>query len=518
MRKKTPLTLELCAVVVIIICSFVVRWHQIETSPNGFDGDETAWVTTSLFNKHNILASEKGLWELNDGLAESFPVSVKINQLGFLIFGNDIYSARKILAILSVFSLTVFYFLTRKFFDTITSFCLTLLYSFSTYKLILSRIAEEPSYSDLFLYFFILMILSISSKNKLLNFLFALLATIGLLLGTFSYSLAFFFPLLGLILLIIQLIKTKLRLRDKFFIFLIFLIPLISTAPKWVNNIILESDRKSYGLENAAISLKDHLFYPQVLQQNIIIARDELFKGLTYETGDMIINFNKTIIPLPIVYLGIFGVFLGLFNFKKYYSLHAWLLLAFPFIVLFGFLSARMWVNTVGALFIFSGVSIGFFSKLLKQKYLKFVPFFLYFFTLVVIYLNLFEFYESALHNSSFIKKSREVVEFGREFKDELVSDLAFVSNPDFNQSTIYHLISFYYLGAHPEKESEIKNMTMEEMSIFTPDFFSSSPGYLFDGYKFIIIDNNVLDKMADILKQLPKRKVKKMGGFLLVY
>ena len=122
MNKRFKFTFEVVCIFVMIVLLFAVRWNQLTKRFEKVEWDEISWVMTSLFNKHDISAQEKGLDYLNDDMARSFPTGIKINQLGFLIFGTDIYSARKILALLNILSMLTFYLLCRRFYNSIVSF------------------------------------------------------------------------------------------------------------------------------------------------------------------------------------------------------------------------------------------------------------------------------------------------------------------------------------------------------------------------------------------------------------
>src|SRR3989338_5492369 len=119
MQKRKKILFEFILILIIILSSLAFRLYRIESIPKGIEGDELAWITSSLFAKYKIIPSKKGLWELNNDMVKAYPVSVKINQLGFTLFGKDIFSARKMLAVMSVLMLITFYLLSRKFFNPV---------------------------------------------------------------------------------------------------------------------------------------------------------------------------------------------------------------------------------------------------------------------------------------------------------------------------------------------------------------------------------------------------------------
>ncbi|OGK24051.1 hypothetical protein A3F58_00175 [Candidatus Roizmanbacteria bacterium RIFCSPHIGHO2_12_FULL_37_9b] len=511
MNKRFKFTFEVVCIFVMIVLLFAVRWNQLTKRFEKVEWDEISWVMTSLFNKHDISAQEKGLDYLNDDMARSFPTGIKINQLGFLIFGTDIYSARKILALLNILSMLTFYLLCRRFYNSIVSFCITILYSFSTYKMATARIAVEPAYGDLFLYIFIALILLISDKNnKWLNYAYSSLSVLGIVLGTFSYSLSFFFPILGLILIFFQLVKTNLKLKEKLIIILLFITPLLMISSKWINNIRLEESRKEYGLGNMIFDFENKRFVSENFRTNVYVIYKNLFKTFAFRSADMVASYEGTIVSSPIVYLAIAGLLLSLFKIKKYYPLQIWLGMSLGSILFFGFLAARMWINTLGVFFIFSGITVQGLLNLKEIKSNKFTPLFLYFFLVFIAYINLYTFYNVARGNPSFSPRIGEVVKFSSEFKQNLTKDVVFISDSEFIRFNIYPTTTFYYLAGHPGEKNRIKYMTKEEMGVFSYEDFLGSAQFKIDKYKYLVVDNNFESEISSLIENNLGRKIKK--------
>jgi len=518
MKISKKFLTEIIFVFIIIISSLAIRFYKIEALPNGFEGDAFAWGITSLFAMHDISPSEKGLYALNATMAKSYPVSIKINQLGFTLFGKDLYSSRKILTLFSVFAVVSFYFLSRSFFNPIISFCITLLYSLSTYKLIITRIALEPAYADLFLYFFILMILLISTKNKKSNIFLSLAATLGIVLGTFSYALSFIFPVLGMLLLIIQLLKTDLKIREKILLLVIFFIPFIIIFSKWINNILLEPQLKDYASANVAFDMKT--FKPDILklEANLLTINGQLFQELTYETSDMVVSYNDTIILLPIVYLALGGFYLSLLNIKKYYPLQIWFALFFLPMVLLGLYVPRFWVNGIGVFFIFAGIPFKFLYSIIRPKFTSVVNSVLYLLILFLIFFGVFEFYNNAVKNQSFIPSLGELAIINREFKNNISDNVAFISSKQFNKVAIHPVTTFYYLAQNPDKAKEMKFMTQQDMLIFNRKEFMNLTFEEVARFRNIVVDNDYNKEIKDYLKLSLKQafKMKKLDYFTI--
>ena len=174
--KKIFKNTDLWFIFIILLVSFLVRWNNIESLPYGLEGDEFSWSVTSYLNQFKITSEQIGIWSMHESMAKSFPLSIFINKIGFFLFGQDVLSTRKILTIFSVISLTTFYLLSRKFFSQLISLLVTLLYSFSTYKLITTRIPVPHSYNDIFLclaLFFLVHAMATSKKVKYLLLVFS---------------------------------------------------------------------------------------------------------------------------------------------------------------------------------------------------------------------------------------------------------------------------------------------------------------------------------------------------------
>jgi len=143
--KKFRLSI-LCLTVFVFLASFVVRWWDVNIIPYGIEEDEVEWIAALKFLGSGINPLDNGVWSLHLSNAQNYPFSLWVNQASFLVFGADLLSARKMLIFISVFSLIVFYGILRRFLKWHIALLTTALYSFSTYKLISSKIALPPVY------------------------------------------------------------------------------------------------------------------------------------------------------------------------------------------------------------------------------------------------------------------------------------------------------------------------------------------------------------------------------------
>jgi hypothetical protein len=123
---------EVLLLSLIILFSLFIHWKDLDRVPFGIENDEISWTATSLFHQYGITATVKGVWSLNDAVAQKFPVSIGINQLSFIIFGNDFLSPKKMLILVHLFSLPFFYLVSKRFMSTKSALIATLLYSLST--------------------------------------------------------------------------------------------------------------------------------------------------------------------------------------------------------------------------------------------------------------------------------------------------------------------------------------------------------------------------------------------------
>lgn len=266
-KLKKILNKEVALLIAIFVSLFLFYFKDIDKTPYGLEGDEFSWIITSLLNQHGIAASEKGIWSLHDANVQRFPVSVKINQLSFVVFGEDFISPRKMLSVVNIISLFFFYLISRKFMSKKSALTITLLYSLSTYNVIANRIVVAPIFSQLFIFPAILLLLTLSNKNTFRNYVFVFLAGIAVSLSLFTYNLSYTLPLIGIALLIYHTYKyifsfgIWFSLKHLLALLIIFLIPIAISSQIWLPGIREEATSKSYALGNTVFGIKQNKLY-----------------------------------------------------------------------------------------------------------------------------------------------------------------------------------------------------------------------------------------------------------------
>lgn len=485
-------------IVLIFLTSFFIRWIAVDKVPYGIEGDEYYWSMTSLLTKYDIRPSEKGIWSLHEELAKSFPVSILINRLGFNIFGIDILSPRKILILFSSLALATFYILNRLFFTQFISFIITILYSFSAYKLIMSKIAEVPSYIDTFLYVALFFLLKIFSTKSKLRYIYSLLSGIGITLCIFTYNLAYLLPItcLGTI-LFLSVIK-RIHWKSFFLITILFLTPLLITSYKWVPGLIEETKRKEYALKNVVVDPKTNKVNFFILKNNTKVIFQQLFQGLTYETSDMIVNYDSTLISRWVSFLSLLGLIFAFLNTKKYFFIiFYFFIFIFPAIN-FGIFLPRMWMIGMASFFMLSGITLSFLFKIFRKKSDQLVlSTLITFFALFIMTSELKIFYSEAVSSQSFLIKHREINDLAKKYNDRLLRSVFFVTLDEVDKSIIYSAATFNYLSAHSKESDLIRRSDMKSLNILDLDEFKKNT-FKNNKVKILILDNDLVKNMSD--------------------
>lgn len=507
--KKIFKNTDLWFILIILFVSFLVRWYKIETLPYGIEGDEFSWSVTSYLNQFKIPSEQIGIWSMHDSMAKSFPISIIINKYSFLLFGQDILSTRKFLTLLSTISLVTYYLLCRKLFSKTVSLVITLLYSFSAYKLITSRIAVPHSYSDIFLYLAFLFLINGTMTSKKYKYLFLILSGSLFTLGLFIYNLAYITPLIGLGFIFFQFFLEKKSWKEIILIMFFFLLPIIIFLPQVIRSFNLERERKNYALEHVVFDYKKKQFRLPVLKENIVTVSNQLLKGLTYETKDMVVNYKSTLLPKSIVILALISLVLSIIKLKNYFLIFSWFTLPIVSFVLFGIFLPRMWIISAGSFFALSGISLSFLEMWLNKKNLSVIfKIIMVVFVSLYIKFNLNIFYTEALYNPSYLSKHREIVDLVKKHQRDDFTKTIYISSPEFNHGVIYPAVVFYFLSEHPNKASLIMKTKEEYFQIINKDEFKEKLKTEFNSMEYIIIDNSLINdiKVKDDLIKLDDR------------
>lgn len=501
---------ELLVIIFVFISSFLIRWNKIESQPYGIEGDEFSLMVTTFLTSHNIPAEEKGIWSMHTSMARDYPIPILINEIGFSLFGRDLISIRKILVLVNSIALIFFYLLCRSFFSRFISLIITILYSFTYYKLISTRIAMGPAYIDIFLYFTfycLLQTFSLSSKRK---YLFAAFSGIGATLSVLTSNISYIIPVICFMYIISQFFNSKITKKELLITIVIFLLPLICFSPKWINSFKEENARKKYALSNWVFNVEKKQFNLSKFQENLLAIKGQLFQGLTYQTSDMLVAYDSPLFPKIITVWAILGLLLSVLKLRKYFFIILWFISTFSMSVIFGLFLPRMWVVGVGSFFVLDGIIMTFFEEQIKNKYLNlFFKIILIFISLIYIKTSLDVFYLDAVNNKSFLSKDREIVDLAKKHKKDIPKKIIFISTPEFNHGIVFPTVNFYFL-AEDFRNREIILKTKEDyFQILNKDELIDKELANFAKVEFIIVDNTLLqdDKVKYFLDKF-KHKI----------
>ncbi len=464
----------------IIFVSLGLRLYKIIDFPQGIEGDDMTWTITAFFHQKDLSAIKAGVWSQIDELAEIYPISIEIIQLSFFLFGVNFYSPHIILALISFFSLFLFYFLSRVLFENkITSLLLLILYSFSSFKLTTSRISIPHCYYDLFFIGFLLTAVLLGRKmlNKkkikanhaiLLSFILGLLAFLNLKV----YNLFFIFPFLILVYLFCVFVFNKINksvtLKTKIskislplsiLIIIAYLLPLLLNSKFILNSFHREYGSKAYAFDSSVLDLESLEINFHALQNNVQTVKSQLFDQLKYNTSDMLFESQTTIFNKYIALLSLIGLSFAILHFKD----NLFVLCLVPNIVayqiMFGLNLPRMWVLNFVIYFLLAGVAI---DKILKYideilelnpdkniKYILGALLIILFGSYIKASWN--DFSEVAMNNPAYKKEYLNIINFAQNNYQYLQQNNLFIAEPIKNDlwwSTAY----FYLLNNKGQK------------------------------------------------------------------
>lgn len=503
---------ELLFLIFILLLSFLTRWYGIESIPYGIEGDEFSWTTTSFFHQYNLPAASKGIYSLHDANAQAFPVSIKINQLSFALFGSDFLSPRKMLVLLNIFSLMFFYVLVRQFLSKEASLVILLLYSFSTYKLIASRIALPGAFSEILTYPALVLPFLISPKKRLRSCIALLLSGIVVCLSLLTYNLAYTLPLMGIAIIVFIAIKCGAPLKDVFLFAVIFLLPILLTSQLWWPNLQQESRTKVYVLDNSVFNFQEKTLSIRPISNNIRTIGEQLFASLTYSTSDMLVSYPGPLINRVVGWAFLIGLLLVSVSARKYWPLLVWFLLTGGvYQVLLGLYVPRMWILTIGSVYLLFGVALDRILALIEKLPSPASFIFKVLVVLVVVFIVLsdFQVYKNyAVKNPSYLTAAREIIELVKEHQAQIGNNLIFVLSTQENLppnplSNVYATTSFYYLAQHPEEAGIFAQHNRESLKVFTePEFKRLELTKDFSVRETIVSENGSVDTVKEEIEQ----------------
>jgi len=507
LRKKIKqIKTEYIILSIILLLNFLIRWYNINNL-SGLEEDEISWAVTSLFDQFNIPSYKVGVWSLIYGLSKTFPVSIKLNQLSFILFGYDLLSPKKLLVFINIIILFCFYVFLRIFFKKATSLFVLILYSFSYFKLTTSMIAIQPAFIELFLYpslIFFSHTLNPKEQSSKKTILFSILASIFLLLTIFTYNLAFSMPFIFILLFLFQAKINKKRRKIILISLGIFLIPFLILSPVLYRSVKKEFLGKSYAFKKSVISISDKQL--TINLGNFTKNSTEIFKLMFFKmnkkTSDMLVNTKSSLIDPFIALLFITGLLIGLKNYKKYFLFISWLLLgALPYHLIQGLYLPRMWLVSYPLFYLFAAITIEHsFIILLKKSQLKKIILTLCFILIFIIY-SLYHFLvlkTQAYKNPAYKDKYKELAEISKNHGSSLVIDTWFITT-DSTTSFTQMIVSFYYLSSDLSHSQEFNAIDKNKLGVLT--FNDLKKRKSITKKKIVIIESEISSEVKKQLK-----------------
>jgi len=476
--KRLPEGLIIACILLIV---FFVRWQNINSTPYGIEQDEYQWSVTSFLNMYDISSADKGVWSFNEETSHIFPVTFFFDKASFLLFGPNITSPRKLLEIVSICSLFFFYLFIRKFFSIITSGLVLLVYAFSTYKMITSRIVEGSAYCDLFVFASSLLVISIPFDQTVISYIAFFGAGICASLAALTYNQGYLVPLVILSILLYRLFLNKKKIAICALYILIFLVPICVYLPHLWYSIQAEMQAKNYALVSSSLSA-GFINFKQIYV-NAITIWNMLFANMQ---TDMIVAYPGSLVNRVIILSAILGLGISFFRVKKYYPmLFFFIFLTIPYQLILGINLPRWWYISVSIIYIFAGITIDMFLKLSK-RYIKQYNFIIIFFLIIatgyIIKVDLNKYYVYALYNPDFASSAhRDMFEITHQYRQSLGKSIAFIfpDNDWYNRDLVTNTAaSFNFLVAHPTEGNLLRVKSRSFFHIMTISEFLAAKNY----------------------------------------
>lgn len=481
--------------------SLFVRLESIDKIPYGIEGDELAWMATASLHRYGVLVGERGVWVQHDVNAQRFPVSVKINELSFLLFGENFLSPRKMLVFVSIASLTFFYIFSRQLLSKNTSLIITFLYSLSTYKLITSRIVLPNVFSELFTYPAFILPFLISFQKTIRNYVLIFLTGIFVVLSLLTYNLSYTLPIIITFVLIFNALKKAVNKKQVVIFLIILTIPIVISSKIWLASVPGEAYSKSYALTSNVFNLQEKKVDIAKIFMNILTTKRQLFDGLQYETSDFLVSYPAPLINRVISFSFLLGLVLALFQAKRFFPLLIWFIFgSIVYHIALGLYLPRMWFLTIGLLYLFAGITIDKVLELTsKQTITRIVSLILFLIlgTYIITYdVNIYNKY--AINNRAFLGPTREILEILWQRKESIGRDLILIMADETTSTTdanVGHIAaSFAYVSTDPNNARVLRQTKdKKKLGILTGKDFYKNPNMYLLTKKVIVVDNSIL-------------------------
>lgn len=406
--------LEIFLLLCVISASFFVRWDKIGSIPNGIEGDEISMVLNSFFHAKGFEGADFGIWSVHDINARDFPVSYIINQVGFLLFGNDFFSARKMLAITSSIALLFFYLTLRRFVSSEIALLTLLLYAFSAYMLTANRVVHDGyAYADIFVFASLFLLVSSIRLPMTHQFIVSFFAGIVSVLSLLTYIVSFLFPLIAIVFICTNCIEKNKRINKVFLLSLLFfIIPIVPFKDMLTRSFSDQLISKAY-LEATASLAQFNLFsFLSSIPLHFKTSTSMLFNFSNPNICDMQICWNNATLIHPVItILALCGFIISCIHFKRYSLLCIYFLVQFiGFNIILGFNFPRMWILTIGIFYMLSALSLEELKTVIHRQRTQnwIIIFVCLLFVSFIISLNQISIFKSAMNNNAYEDKIRE--------------------------------------------------------------------------------------------------------------
>lgn len=458
----------LCFTVFVFLASLIIRWWDVGIIPYGIEEDEVEWIATAKFLGSGINPLDNGVWSLHLSNTHNYPFSLWVNQLSFLVFGNDLLSARKMLIIVSVLSLVIFYGILRRFLRWHIALLTTALYSLSAYKLISSKIVLPSVYQELPVLSAILLVLVAPSLRGWMKYFTVVLSGVFVVVGLLTYNCAYLAPIFVFGFLIYSLWQKKNKRGQFFANALCFFLPIIIASPFLLSSVRREFNNKQYifeqsGTQTSNLSVKvrfDSLYlHGKVIYQ-------VLWKPEGNRYSDMLLKYTppQPVIPRLITVISLVGLILASIFYRKYWPFLVWLVSQIlVYHIILGFNFPRVWCLTLGAVYLFFGVAWQEALLIFNKRTIKMVINIIFIaLTIWGIVLGVRTYYSSAVNSPAYRPYIREAFDLTKLYGPKSSSGFWVVPGQDpFWKNAWLSSIAFYGVKG--------------KFSFLSPDDFKSS-------------------------------------------
>ena len=464
----------------VFVGSFCVRWHNMSTIPYGIEEDEYAWVATARFVEKHIDPGARGIWSLHINNAKNFPFSLLVHQLAFSLFGPDILSARKILALYSTVSIVVFFFLARKFFRWFTALLVTAAYSFSTYHLVASKIALPSVYQELPMLLSFFLALQSTSFTGWKRYISILGAGVCIVVALLSYNITYMVPIITFGFLLYGCKQHRIPIKQLFVNIGIMCIPLLFVSLFLVQGIHHEFKAKQYIFTESNTKMTSSSVVIDIpnIAAHLNAALTIMWKPLTNTNSDMLMLFSAPLIPRFITVTAAIGLVCAVFQFASYWPILLWIMIQVGvYHILLGLNFPRTWILTVGSIYIVSGIAFETVcvSSIIKSKGKYFIGICYALCVIYLIYIGMNVYWTDAVRHYAYRAYVREAFDISKKYMG--TKNAVFIvpeSNPFWLANTWPTAVAFSLSWLKTIDSTTLDTRTRQDLGILSIDEFTA--------------------------------------------